>query len=160
MENKIKDIKLRLILLVLSLLTFLSASTGGYFYYSSLKKSAFQEVERQAATHAEMIKKNLSSFLSENIKPSKTLAGMDEFIAALTKPNDNSIAKANAMLDHFNASLKTDVCYLMDTNGKTIASSNRRDPDSFVGDNFSFRPYFQKAIQGTPATYLALGCNL
>ena len=157
MENKIKDIKLRLILLVLSLLTFLSASTGGYFYYSSLKKSAFQEVERQAATHAEMIKKNLSSFLSENIKPSKTLAGMDEFIAALTKPNDNSIAKANAMLDHFNASLKTDVCYLMDTNGKTIASSNRRDPDSFVGDNFSFRPYFQKAIQGTPATYLALG---
>jgi len=157
LENKIKDIKLRLILLVLSLLTFLSASTGGYFYYSSLKKSAFHEVERQAATHAEMIKKNLSSFLSENIKPSKTLAGMDEFIAALTKPNDNSIAKANAMLDHFNASLKTDVCYLMDTNGNTIASSNRRDPDSFVGDNFSFRPYFQKAIQGTPATYLALG---
>jgi len=157
LENKIKDIKLRLILLVLSLLTFLSASTGGYFYYSSLKKSAFQEVERQAATHAEMIKKNLSSFLSENIKPSKTLAGMDEFIVALTKPNDNSIAKANAMLDHFNASLKTDVCYLMDTNGNTIASSNRKDPDSFVGDNFSFRPYFQKAIQGTPATYLALG---
>jgi len=157
LENKIKDIKLRLILLVLSLLTFLSASTGGYFYYSSLKKSAFQEVERQAATHAEMIKKNLSSFLSENIKPSKTLAGMDEFIAALTNPNDNSIAKANAMLDHFNASLKTDVCYLMDTNGNTIASSNRKDPDSFVGDNFSFRPYFQKAIQGTPATYLALG---
>jgi len=157
LENKIKDIKLRLILLVLSLLTFLSASTGGYFYYSSLKKSAFQEVERQAATHAEMIKKNLSSFLSENIKPSKTLAGMDEFTAALTKPNDNSIAKANAMLDHFNASLKTDVCYLMDTNGNTIASSNRKDPDSFVGDNFSFRPYFQKAIQGTPATYLALG---
>jgi PAS domain S-box-containing protein len=157
LENKIKDMKLRLILLVLSLLTFLSASTGGYFYYSSLKKSAFQEVERQAATHAEMIKKNLSSFLSENIRPSKTLAGMDEFRAVLTKPNDTSIAKANAMLDHFNASLKTDVCYLMDTNGNTIASSNRRDPDSFIGDNFSFRPYFQKAIQGTPATYLALG---
>ena len=157
LENKIKDIKLRLILLVLSLLTFLSASTGGYFYYSSLKKSAFQEVERQAATHAEMIKKNLSSFLSEDIKPSKTLAGMGEFIAALTHANDNAIAKANAMLDHFNASLKTDVCYLMDTDGNTIASSNRRDPDSFVGDNFSFRPYFQKAIQGTPATYLALG---
>jgi PAS domain S-box-containing protein len=82
---------------------------------------------------------------------------MDEFHAALTKPNDNSVAKANAMLDYFNASLNTDVCYLMDTDGKTIASSNRRASDSFVGKNFSFRPYFQKAIQGTPATYLALG---
>jgi PAS domain S-box-containing protein len=157
LENKIKDIKLRLILMVLSLLTFISASTGGYLYYLSLKKSAFQEVERQAAAHAEMIKKNLSSFLSEDIKPSNTLAGMNEFHAALTHPNDNSLAKANAMLDHFNSSLNTDVCYLMDANGNTIASSNRRDPDSFVGDNFSFRPYFQKAIQGTPATYLALG---
>jgi PAS domain S-box-containing protein len=157
LENKLKDMKLRLILLVLSLLTFLSASTGGYLYYSSLKKSAFQEVERQAATHAEMIKKNLSSFLSENIKPSKALAGMDEFHTALTDPTDNSIAKANAMLDHFNTSLNTDVCYLMDKKGNTIASSNRKDPDSFVGENFSFRPYFQKAIQGTPATYLALG---
>jgi C4-dicarboxylate-specific signal transduction histidine kinase len=157
LENKIKDIKLRLILMILSLLTVLSASTGGYLYYLSLKKSAFQEVDRQAAAHAELIKKNLSSFLSENIKPSKTLAGMDEFYTALTHPNDDSIAKANAMLDHFNSSLNTDVCYLMDTDGNTIASSNRREPDSFVGDNFSFRPYFQKAIQGTPATYLALG---
>jgi len=157
LENKIKDMKLRLILLILSLLTFLSASTGGYIYYSSLKKSAFQEAERQAAAHAKLIKENLSSFLSENIKPSKTLAGMDEFHATLIKPNNNSLAKANAMLDHFNTSLNTDVCYLMDKDGNTIASSNRKDPDSFVGKNFSFRPYFNKAIQGTPATYLALG---
>jgi hypothetical protein len=57
--------KLRLILLVLSLLAFLSASTGGYFYYSSLKESAFKEAERQAVARVQTIKKNLSSFLSE-----------------------------------------------------------------------------------------------
>jgi len=56
--------KLRIILLVLSLLAFLSASTGGYFYYSSIKESAFNEAERQAVARLEMIKKNLSSFLS------------------------------------------------------------------------------------------------
>jgi len=42
---------------------FLSAATGGYLYYSSLQQSAFQEAERQALTHAELIKKNLASFL-------------------------------------------------------------------------------------------------
>jgi PAS domain S-box-containing protein len=149
--------KLRLILLVLSLLAFLSASTGGYLYYSSLKKSAFQEAERQAVTRAEMIKKNLSSFLSENIKPVKTLAGMQELQASLINSDDESLAKANAMLDHFKTTLDEDVCYLMDPFGNTIASSNRNDPDSFVGENFSFRPYFQQAIHGTPSTYLALG---
>ena len=40
--------KLRVILLVLSLLALLSASTGGYFYYSSLKEAALLEAERQA----------------------------------------------------------------------------------------------------------------
>jgi len=38
--SKLAGMKLRLILMVLSLLAFLSASTGGFLYYSSLKKSA------------------------------------------------------------------------------------------------------------------------
>lgn len=149
--------KLRLIILILSLLTFLSASIGGYLYYSSLKDSAFKEAERQTSTRAEMIRKNLSSFLSENIRPVKALSGMKELRVPLIKPNDDSLAKANAMLDHFKATLDVDVCYLMDSSGNTIASSNRYDSDSFVGQNFSFRPYFQQAIQGTLSTYLALG---
>jgi PAS domain S-box-containing protein len=157
LENKNKDMKLRIILLIFSLLTVLSASTGGYLYYSSLKTAAFQEAERQTAAHAKMITKNLSFSLSENIKPVKTLAQMEEFRAALTQRNDHALAKANAMLDRFNENLNTDVCYLMDAEGNTIASSNRGDPDSFVGENFSFRPYFKKAIQGVSTTYLALG---
>ena len=45
----------------------------------------------------------------------------------------------------------------MNNKGNTVASSNRNDPDSFVGQNFSFRPYFQMAIMGQAASYLALG---
>jgi len=149
--------KLRSILLILSLLAFLSASTGGFLYYSALNDSAFKEAERQAESRLEMITKNLSSFLSENIKPVSTLAGMPELGRALANPNEPAIQSANEMLDHFNESLGTDVCYLMDQTGQTIASSNRRDPDSFVGQNFAFRPYFQQAVRAIPATYLALG---
>jgi len=150
--------KLRIILLVLSLLAFLSASTGGYLYYSSLKKSALMEAERQAVARVQAIKKNLSSFLSENIKPVRALAGMKELKQILIRPDDDTALKnANAILDHFNETLNVAVCYLMDHGGTTIASSNREAPDSFVGQNFDFRPYFRQAIQSTPATYLALG---
>jgi PAS domain S-box-containing protein len=45
----------------------------------------------------------------------------------------------------------------MDRTGLTIASSNRGEPDSFVGQNFAFRPYFQQAIRDIPTTYLAQG---
>jgi len=147
--------KLRSILLILSLLAFLSASTGGFLYYSALNDSAFKAAERQAASRLDMITKNLSSFLSENIKPVKTLAGMAVLGRAMAARDDSTLQSVNQMLDHFNATLDTDVCYLMDQNGETIASSNRRAPDSFVGQNFAFRPYFQQAIRRNPSPPLA-----
>ncbi|HIJ55098.1 MAG TPA: PAS domain S-box protein [Deltaproteobacteria bacterium] len=148
---------LRIILFVLALLAFLSASIGGFLYYSSLKESALKEAERQAVAHADMVKKNFSAFLSESIRPTKTLAGMHALKDVLIQSDESNLASANAMLDHFQETLNTDVCYLMDPQGNTIASSNRNAPDSFVGKNFIFRPYFQKAIKGHSATYLALG---
>ena len=149
--------RLRLILLVLSLLAFFSASTGGYLYYSSLKEAAFKEADRQAAARLGMIKKNLTAYLSENIRPVRALAGMDELLEMLVRPSDEAQNKANAILDFYKEALEVDVCYLMDHEGTTIASSNRDAPDSFLGKNFAFRPYFQQAIHSAPATYLALG---
>jgi PAS domain S-box-containing protein len=149
--------KLRLILLVLSLLSFLSVSVGGYLYYATLREAAFHEAERQALNRLVAIKRNLSAYLSENVKPVRVLAGMKEVRAALVRPNAASLAQANAMLDHFQKTMGVEVCYLMDRQGNTVASSNRHAPDSFVGINFAFRPYFQKAISGTPSAYLAIG---
>ncbi|MEK6194200.1 MAG: PAS domain S-box protein, partial [Deltaproteobacteria bacterium] len=107
--------------------------------------------------HIELIKKNLTSFLSENIKPVKALASMDEMLEMLVRPRMDALNQANAVLDLFKASLEVDVCYLLDHAGTTVASSNRNAPDSFVGKNFAFRPYFQQAIHSAPSTYLALG---
>jgi PAS domain S-box-containing protein len=149
--------KLRSILLVLSLLVILSASTGGYLYFSSLREAAYKEAERQGAARLKIIRKNLSAYLTENIKPVRTLAGMDALARALTEADNLPLAAANAILDHFKKTLDVDVCYLMNREGATVASSNRDAPDSFVGKNFSFRPYFKQAIAGKPATYLALG---
>ena len=149
--------KLRIILLVLSLLALLSTLTGGYIYYSSLKESAFKKADRQAILHAETIKNHLSSFLSESLKSVRSLAGLKELQKALSKTDDESLVKANSILDHFKRALDVNVCYLMDHDGNTIASSNRNASDSFVGKNYSFRPYYQQAIQGHPAIYTALG---
>ena len=149
--------KLRTILLVLSLLAVLSAYTGGYLYYSSIKESALKEAERQAVVRLELITKNLSSFLSENIKVVKALAGMSELLEMLIRPDAQAQRKANKILDLYKTALQVDVCYLMNYKGTTVASSNRDAPDSFVGKNFAFRPYFQEAFHKAPATYLALG---
>lgn len=151
--------RLRFILFVLSLLAVLSAFLGGFLYYTALEESAFKEAQRQADAKAKMIRENLSFYLSENIRPVRAMAGMKVLGRTLTLPDPELRRQANLLLDHFKYSLGADVCYLMNPNGLTVASSNRHSTDSFVGQNFSFRPYFQKAISGAPATYLALGAT-
>lgn len=149
--------KLRSILRLLSLLAFISACAAGYIYYHFLKEYAFQEAQRNALNSLQTTKKNLSAFFSENTKPVRVLAGMQPMVDALTTLDPASIDAANGVLDLFQKTLDVDVCYLMDSRGETIASSNRNAADSFVGRNFSFRPYFQHAMQGLPYSYLALG---
>jgi PAS domain S-box-containing protein len=150
-------VKLRIILVVLSLLSFLSVSAAGYIYYASLNESTIREAENEIALQAERIRNSLSAFLSENLKTVKALAGMRELGQALGNPDRRSLDKANAVLDHFRDALKADVCYLMNRDGTTLASSNRNAVDSFVGRNFSFRPYWREAIHGSAASYMALG---
>jgi len=78
---------------------------------------------------------------------------------ALARPalSAGDLAMINERLDRYRNALRADVCYLMDRSGMTVASSNRGSPKSFVGANYSFRPYFQRALEGEPAVYLARG---
>ena len=76
--------KLRLILLVLSLLAFLSTAVGGYLYYYSLKESALQEAAQQAEIRVEMLRINLSTMISANVQPARVLAGIPSIIDVFT----------------------------------------------------------------------------
>lgn len=149
--------RLRIIILILALFAFLSALAGSALYYYSFRKAAFQKTEADAYSRLNLLTDQLSFYLSEHIKPVKALSGIKELQAALKDNNLESIYNANLILDNFTKSLDLEVSYLMDKNGITLCSSNRNAQDSFVGNDFSFRPYYQNAIKGIPSTYLALG---
>lgn len=93
--------------------------------------------------------------LQEVDRAAATLAESPPVAAALVRP-DREIAAADELLDHYRAALGPVVCYLIDRTGVTIASSNRREPDSFVGRNYGFHPYFQRALAGEPGRHFAL----
>jgi hypothetical protein len=87
------------------------------------------------------------------------MAGSTRVYNALVNTNDlANIGQANEILDRYSQTEDGyGVCYLMDPKGITIASSNRRQPDSFVGKNYGFRPYFKQAFLGLQGRYFALG---
>ncbi len=54
---------------------------------------------------------------------------------------------------------QADTIYIHDQSGTVVASSNYQKPRTFVGENFSFRPYFASAIEGDKTHYVALGAR-
>jgi two-component system C4-dicarboxylate transport sensor histidine kinase DctB len=77
---------------------------------------------------------------------------------ALEAPNDAArIAAMNLWLEETNALIEASDLYLIDLSGTTIAASNHARADSFIGQNFSYRPYFTQAREGRSGHFFALG---
>ncbi len=87
----------------------------------------------------------------------KLLASDVEIRQALLSGDDQSLLAANQRLSRTQRDSGLDFAYLLNRQGVTIASSNWADPVSFVGVDYSFRPYFQNAISGQSATFFAVG---
>jgi PAS domain S-box-containing protein len=150
--------QLHIIVTILALLAVLSALSGGYLYYDSLAEASVQAAEREGHLRLRQVAAHLSYALFENIDVVRAMAGMTAIHDVLLRPTDpRALRGANHVLELFVDSLAVDVCYVMNRQGDTIASSNHDAPDSFVGQNFSFRPYFREGFAHPPATYLALG---
>ncbi len=86
------------------------------------------------------------------------LSAQYELVRLLREPrNPYLLQRVNRFLELANGVAGASDTYLMDRDGLTLAASNHADPLTFVGKNFSFRPYFTQAIAGDPGRYYALG---
>ncbi|MFC3569114.1 ATP-binding protein [Paracoccus sp. TOH] len=73
-------------------------------------------------------------------------------------PSDMALRDAtNRWLAAQNAALHASDIYLILPDGETIAASNHGQELSFVGQNFSYRPYFIDAMRGRPARFYGVG---
>ncbi|MBE0505809.1 MAG: sensor histidine kinase [Marinospirillum sp.] len=69
----------------------------------------------------------------------------------------DELQQLNILLDSYRVIADVSDIYLMNHEGRTLAASNWWRPDSFIGQNFAFRPYFQMAMQGQQGRFFGLG---
>lgn len=65
--------------------------------------------------------------------------------------------RVNVFLEQLNERAGTLAIYVMDTQGQVIATSNWRRPDSYLGENLSFRPYFRDAMESGSSRLFGIG---
>ncbi|MCY4335425.1 MAG: ATP-binding protein [Litoreibacter sp.] len=85
------------------------------------------------------------------------LLSLDPIVVGALQGGDPRIL--DKRLARISQSAGLDAIYLMDPNGLTISASNARSPDSFVGQNYGFRPYFQAAKRGELGEFYGIGAT-
>ncbi|YCI05845.1 sensor histidine kinase [Ensifer sp. D2-11] len=121
-------------------------------------RSYMQEASSQANTALRLAVAALSGHLNRYQALPALIADHDDVKELVTRPRDRRLRGAvNSYLKEINELLKSSDIYVITPNGNTIAASNYDGPTSFVGENFSYRPYFQDALKGDQSRFYALG---
>lgn len=109
--------------------------------------------ERQLELHARTVESEISKY---TYLPS--LLELEGSVSKLLLQPDGADRQfVNEYLEGMKRRSRSRAIYILDTSGRVQATSNWRDADSFLGEDLSFRPYFQDAVRGKPGRFYGIG---
>ena len=109
--------------------------------------------ERQLELHARTVESELGKY---TYLPS--LLELESSVSKLlADPNLQNRTTVNQYLEGLNRRSRSRAIYVLDTTGRVLATSNWRDADSYLGEDLSFRAYFQDAVRGQPGRFYGIG---
>ncbi|WP_260959007.1 two-component sensor histidine kinase AauS [Pseudomonas citri] len=109
--------------------------------------------ERQLELHARAVESEISKY---TYLPS--LLELESSVSQLLEdPTPEHRKTVNEYLEGLNRRSRSRAIYVMDTTGRVMATSNWRDVDSYLGEDLSFRAYFQNAVRGQPGRFYGIG---
>ncbi len=115
------------------------------------------ELQRNAAVHADRTANALKSTLERYESLPYLLAEHPLVQDVLADPTPERVERANRYLEDINQHVRATQAYIVRANGQCAAASNWRRPDSFVGVEYRFRPYFIEALNGGVGRFFGIG---
>jgi len=138
------------------LILLLVAGLGyiGFLYSEHTGIRSLRETgERQLELHARAVESELTKY---TYLPS--LLELEDSVSQLLRDTDGEHRQpVNEYLEGLNRRSRSRAIYVLDTTGRVQATSNWRDADSYLGEDLSFRAYFQDAIRGVPGRFYGIG---
>ncbi|TFH77903.1 sensor histidine kinase [Pseudomonas kribbensis] len=116
-------------------------------------RSLSENGQRQLELNARAVESEISKY---TYLPS--LLELESSVSQLLgDPTPEHRQTVNDYLEGLNRRSRSRAIYVMDTTGRVMATSNWRDVDSYLGEDLSFRAYFQKAVRGEPGRFYGIG---
>lgn len=132
----------------------IAAALYGASFYGRIK--AMETLQVQGHTDANL-KVALLRAVLERPRALPLLLADDLQVQNALAAKGEAINTVDRKLESLVSGTKASVLYVTGKDGIAIASSNWREPLSFVGNDYSFRDYFSRAMEWGAAEHFALG---
>jgi len=116
-------------------------------------KNAAAQARGAAQINAALLRNNLDKFRALPFVLTRDV----DVRGALLDRSTRQIESLDEKLDTLSRGVGASAIYVLDKKGLAIAASNWREPATFVGVDYQFRPYFQGAVARGSAEHFALG---
>ena len=114
-------------------------------------------LRRNAAARVDRTTSALKSTLDRYESLPYLLAGHPFVQEVLDAPTPAGVERANRYLEDLNRRARATSTYIIRADGICVAASNWNAPDSFVGAEYRFRPYFVDAMKGGVGRFFGIG---
>ncbi|MGZ9810148.1 sensor histidine kinase [Pseudoroseicyclus sp. H15] len=139
------------LLFLVAVLAALAAGTGAWHLSTG---ALAQRLDRSLGLTARTIDSEIERY---RYLPSLALEDPRIRAAVIAPQSATSIEIASRALAVAARQSGADELFLMNADGTTLASSNWQDENSFVGENYAFRPYFRQAMEWGAGRLYAVG---
>ena len=130
----------------------------GWLTYGALFAFHLDGERRASAQRLDGFALSLEATLSRHESLPGLLALDPSLSSVLHEPaSPQRVAAANAYLEAAQQGASVAAAFLIEASGKTLAASNWRQPRSFVGHNYAFRPYFRDAVERGLGRFYGVG---
>lgn len=120
--------------------------------------SALKELDKSSQETLSLLSDNLHASIDRYAPIPALIGGLSPIRALAEDPADaGRVDAANRFLEATAGIGGAAYIYVLGPDGRTIAASNWSAPDSFVGNDYSFRPYYLDAKTTCHAAYYAIG---
>ncbi len=137
--------------------TWIIIAAGTFFAADKLGRiQAMRTLLADASTDAEL-KSALLNVALERPRVLPLVLSRDRDLIDALEGGAPAVERLNAKLEGLIEGTQASVIYVTNMSGVTVASSNWRTPESFVGSNYAFRDYFRRALGTGSAEHYALG---
>jgi two-component system C4-dicarboxylate transport sensor histidine kinase DctB len=148
---------LRLRALTLLLLCLLLVGLSGLSAYRIGQRLGIAELQATGLHRLDLYAASLEREISKYAFLPGTLNLEQEVLDLLVEGDGAAAGRVNGYLEKLNERAGTLAIYVMDSRGRVLATSNWRRPDSYLGEDLSFRPYFRNALESGSGRFFGIG---